>query len=93
VNGDSVVPTTSLIGIRTAAVGNRWRCLILAAGVALQQLGPSPERAERPSPAYVLLLPDEPGGFSKREVIGEMVLTESLEVLELDESRLAGNLN
>lgn len=82
-------------GVRNLAKrpGNRWRGLIFAAGVALHHLGPTIERSERIVPPYVLLLPDNPRQFSEPDVVGNLVLTGSLDLSDPDDVRLAGNPN
>lgn len=76
-------------------LAHQWRGLVLAAGVAFQQLGHAPDRAERPLPPYVLLMPEEPDGFSVREVVGSHVLTEllDLDLIDRDEPRRADRSN
>lgn len=74
-------------------VVDRFRGLVLAAGVAYRQLGPALETVERPTPPYVLLLPVTIGGLSRREITGATILTESLDLSEPDSIRLIDNAN
>lgn len=78
---------------RTSQIRVRFRSLIVAAGVAYQQLGPALETVEHPIPPYVLLLPASSDGLSRREITGATVLTETLDLSAQDSIRLIDNAN
>lgn len=90
---DTEARSGSTAGKHSKRPGDRWRGLIFAAGVALHQVGANVDREERITPPYVLLLPDNRSRFSQRELIGDTILTDSLDLLDPNDIRLAGNQN
>lgn len=68
------------------------RGVIIAAGVAFQQIGPDRITSLREHPPYVQLLEESPEVFSEREVVGRWVLTTGLQVPARDD-RMTGNQN
>lgn len=70
------------------------RGLIIAAGVAIQQIGPGPDLTtpHREHPAYVQVLDESPERFSERELVGRWVLTTHLRMPAGDD-RMTGNQN
>lgn len=78
------------------AVGQRFRLscrsLVIAASVALQQLGTDVTSPLREHPPYVQLLDEPPERFSERERVGRWVLTTELAVPE-DGKRMTGSHN
>lgn len=78
------------------AFGQRLRLscrgLVIAASVALQQVGRDHASTVRDHPPYVQLLDEPPERFSECELVGRWVLTTNLMVPSSD-SRVTGNQN
>lgn len=90
------VERTGTIAEIHRAFGQRLRLscrgLVIAASVALQQLGTEHAYSVRDQPPYVQLLDEPPERFSERELVGQWVLTTDLTVTA-EGSRVTGNQN
>ncbi len=68
------------------------RSLVIAASVALQQIGPDATSSMRENPPYVQLLEDPPERFSHKEIVGHSILTTEFAFPD-DVDRRTGNPN
>lgn len=90
------VERTGTIGEMPKALCERFRLscrgLVIAASVALQQIGTDYASSIRDQPPYVQLLDEPPERFSERERVGQWVLTTDL-IVTADGNRVTGNQN
>lgn len=68
------------------------RGLLIAASVALQQIGPDASSSMRENPPYVQLLEGPPERFSPKEFVGHSILTTDF-TFPADADRRTGNPN